>query len=182
VFGPGATAGDWTTGQNKLWDKLIATSAWQTYSSDNVAAAILQAPNSSTDPAWHSYLCFSCHDGTTAQLNIPTGLVATDNFLMNGGNGDIDLTNDHPVDIAWPTTDATNYELSTKVVGGTTTFNTVGMPLYGTDSRVECATCHNQHLNVTTGVTTSGNRGNFLRVSTVADNTSLCRTCHKSKR
>jgi len=57
-----ATVGDFTTGQNKLWDKLISTNAYQTYASDNVAGQLLGAPATSTDPAWHSYLCFSCHD------------------------------------------------------------------------------------------------------------------------
>jgi hypothetical protein len=185
VFGT-ATVGDYTTGQNKLWDKLISTNVYQTYSSDNVTGGILGAPATSTDPAWHSYLCFSCHDGTVAALNIPSGTVATDNFLVNGGNGDIDLTNDHPVDVAWPGTDLVNYELTTKVTAGSTTYNAQPMPLYGGSFKVECSTCHNPHLQATTA--SAAFRGNFLRdgltvgAPSVSDNTSLCRTCHLSKR
>jgi predicted outer membrane repeat protein len=181
-----ATVGDFTTGQNKLWDKLISTGSYQTYSSDKVTGALMSAPGTSTDPAWHSYLCFSCHDGTVAVLNIPSGTVASDNFLMNGGNGDIDLTNDHPVDIAWPS-DTINYELPTAVTGATTTYNQIAMPLYGgASNKIECATCHNPHYQA--AVANTGFRGNFLRIGTaantplVSDNTSLCRTCHLSKR
>jgi hypothetical protein len=184
VFGTGA--GDFTTGANKLWDKMISTNSFQTYSSDNVTpSGPMSAPATSTDPAWHSYLCFSCHDGAVAGLNIPSGTVATDNFLLNGGNGDTDLTNDHPVDIAWPT-DTINYELPANVTGALTTFNKQPMPLYGgTTNKIECATCHNPHYQAT--VASNAFRGNFLRIGTgatptVSDNTSLCRTCHLSKR
>lgn len=185
VFGT-ATTGDYTTGQNKLWDKLISTNSFQTYSSDNVTGPFMSAPASSTDPAWHSYLCFSCHDGSIANLNIPSGTVASDNFLLNGGNGDIDLTNDHPVDVSWPS-DTINYELPANVTGALTSYNKQAMPLYGGSSvnKIECATCHNPHLQA--GVVSQAFRGNFLRIGTgvtptVSDNTSLCRTCHLSKR
>lgn len=179
VFGT-ALVGDHTTGQNKLWDKLISSNSFQTYTSDNVAGPFMMAPGTSTDPAWHSYLCFSCHDGTTAVLNIPAGLVTGSNFLLNGGNGDIDLTNDHPVDIDWPV-DLVNYEDPAVVMAGTSGFSTVSMPLYGgaANNKIECSTCHNPHLQL---ATSNGNRGNFLRVANVDDNTTLCRTCHVSKR
>lgn len=180
LFGT-ATVSDYTTGQYILWDKLLSTGAFQTYSSSNpdLPGGLLAPPASSTDPAWHSYLCFSCHDGTTAGLNIPSGLVATDNFLMNGGNGDIDLTNDHPIDMDWPTAN-TGYETIANVTGGTSgQVGTAPMPLYGTGSRVECSTCHNPHFQPTAS---NGNRGNFLRMTAVTDNTSFCRACHLDKR
>jgi len=53
------------------------------------------------------------------------------------------------------------------------------MPMYGTNNMLECSSCHNPHLQA---VATNGNRGNFLRIPTVSDNTSFCRTCHLSKR
>lgn len=186
VFGPSATTGDFSTGVNHLWDKLISTGSYQTYSSDNLdlPGGLMAAPATATDPAWHSYLCFSCHDGNVAVLNIPSGLVATDNFLMNGGNGDIDLTNDHPVDIAWPTAANGNnvrYALPADVKAGTYATGTVlAMPLFGTDNRIECASCHNPHLQATAA--SNAFRGNFLRMTTVGDNLNLCRACHLDKR
>ena len=94
---------------------------------------------------------------------------------------DVDLTNDHPVDIPWPTVDVgpgNNFDTVGNVTGGLTTYDTEGLPLYGTTNNLECSTCHNPHLQPTSTV---GN-GNFLRLATVTDNTSLCRVCHLSQR
>lgn len=183
VFGTGAD--DYSTGTNKLWDKNIVNNVYQTYSSDNVnpGGAILSMPAAANSPAWHSYLCFSCHDGTVAGLNLPGGYMSdAATLLVNNGTGDADLTNDHPVDVSYQTAVTafpTDYETIANVTGGSTTFNTQSMPLYGATSMIECSTCHNPHKQA---VATNGNRGNFLRIATVSDNTSLCRTCHLSKR
>jgi hypothetical protein len=183
VFGTGAD--DYSTGANKLWDKNLSTGIYSTYSSDNVnpGGAILGQPATSNSPAWHSYLCFSCHDGLVAQLNLPGNFMSDKAaLLMNNGTGDSDLTNDHPVDVSYQsavTAFPADYETIANVTGGTTTFNTQAMPLYGATSMLECSTCHNPHKQATA---TNGNRGNFLRIASVSDNTSLCRTCHLSKR
>lgn len=183
VFGSGTD--DPTTGANRLWDKNIVNNVYQTYSSDNVnpGGAVLQMPSASNDPAWHSYLCFSCHDGTVAGLNLPGGFMSdAATLLMNNGTGDTDLTNDHPVDVSYSaavTQFPTDYETLANVTGGLTTYNTMKMPMYGASNMLECSTCHDPHKQATAA---NGNRGNFLRVATVSDNTSLCRTCHLSKR
>ena len=183
VFGTGTN--DYSTGANILWDKNIVNNVYQTYSSVNVnpGGAVLQMPSTSADPAWHSYLCFSCHDGTVAGLNLPGGYMSdAATLLMNNGTGDTDLTNDHPVDVSYSAAVAafpTDYETLANVTGGLTAYNTQKMPMYGTNNMLECASCHNPHKQA---VATNGNRGNFLRIATVSDNTSFCRTCHLSKR
>jgi len=206
IFGTGVA--DPSTGVYKLWDKNLSSWAGQTYSSDNVTGELLSQPSGSTNVAWHTYLCFSCHDGTAASLNLqPTTFGDPYDFLVNvtlGGILDSDLTNDHPVDIVWPVSDAgptLDYDTVFNVTGLPTTatlgagtnwvngnnaaYPTVQfMPLYGATGKVECSTCHNVHLQVPAGSITigGGTHGNFLRVTTLADNTSYCRTCHLSKR
>jgi hypothetical protein len=193
VFGTGTS--DYTTGANKLWDKNIVNNAYTTYSSDNVAAQSLGEPGSSTAVAWHSYLCFSCHDGSVASLNFASNIMSDPATVLvgTGGTGNTDLTSDHPVDIAWPvagnTTVATgDYDTAANVTAGTTATLNQALPLYGTTFNVECSTCHNPHMQATPLAT--GQHGNFLRVGTlkngvlpqIVDNTTLCRTCHLSKR
>ena len=201
VFGSGVA--DPSTGVYKLWDKNLSSFSGQTYSSDNVTGELLSAPTTSTDVAWHTYLCFSCHDGAAASLNLqPTTFGDPYDYLVNvtlGGVLDSDLTNDHPVDIAWPLADAgvgLDYDTVVNVTGaasaGTGTIwvngsnafypNVQHMPLYGATAKVECATCHNPHLQVQSITIGGGTHGNFLRMSTLANNTDLCRTCHLSKR
>ena len=188
VFGSGAD--DYSTGTFYLWDKNIAVTSYNVYSSSNPdlpSGRQLGYTADSTDPVWHSYLCFSCHDGAVAGMNLPPAIVAnltqSGDFLMNSGNGDTDLTNDHPVDIIWPITgQAGRYETVAHVTGGNAGCvgcTTQALPLYGTSNKMECATCHNPHIQPATA---NGNRGNFLRIDTVADNTGFCRTCHLDKR
>jgi hypothetical protein len=204
VYGTGVN--DYSTGTYKLWDKNLSTGSYQTYSSDynETPAGILNMTTirtlqatlgDTTNPAWHSYLCFSCHDGLVAGLNLPgpivTNLTNNGDFPVNDPSNplDIDLTNDHPVDIPYPTADVgatgsgKNFALSSAVTGGTSGYDLQGLPLYGVNNALECATCHNPHYQP---ISTVGN-GNFLRMGplsgpTVTDNTSLCRVCHVSKR
>jgi len=190
VFGTDGVNAPWT-GAYKLWDKNISTAGYQTYSSDNVTGETMLL--TSTPYSVHSYLCLSCHDGAMATINLPNSISSTFDpaaLLVDASTGDFDLTNDHPVDIAWPTgnaaTDGDTYEMPAKVIAGTTgaNYNTVSMPLYGTSDYIECSTCHDPHeqnFGAPAGV-----RGNFLRLDSTNfmnnTNTGLCRTCHLGKR
>jgi len=196
VFGTGGVNAPWT-GAYKLWDKNISTSGYQTYSSDNVTGETMQL--TTNQYSVHSYLCLSCHDGAMATINLPNSVSTSFDpaaLLVDVSNGDFDLTNDHPVDVAWPTgtavasgtlagdptvADGDVYEQPANVSGGLTTFNTTAMPLYGGSNYIECSTCHDPHEQVQNPP--SGVRGNFLRLDTGDfNNYNLCRTCHASKR
>jgi len=186
VFGTGGV-NDPSTGAFKLWDKNISTAGYQTYSSDNVTGELLTA--SSTPAAAHSYLCLSCHDGTMATINLPAAISTAFDpaaLIVDPANSDFDLTNDHPVDIAWPTgnkaIDGDLYETPANVTGGLTTYDTQPLPLYVTGTNyIECSTCHDPHEQVQAPPT--GMRGNFLRLNTANfNNYNLCRTCHLGKR
>jgi hypothetical protein len=194
VFGTAAngseTLADIQIGKMKLWDKLLPTSTFTTYSSDNVTAGSLGPPTNSSDPQMHSYLCLSCHDGTAAGLNLPSGMVG-DDHILTGTRSDVgslpDLTADHPVNIVYPTANGgvvgtTKYEVAALVTSGGTAYNTnEPLPLFG--GTVQCATCHNPHKQPNNNQPLNGNGGNFMRVAEQLNgNTSLCRTCHIDKR
>jgi hypothetical protein len=182
LYGTGAS--DYTTGNYKLWDKLITTYVYQVYSSDmvNSAGSVLQ-PTATTDSGWHSYLCFSCHDGLVAGQNLAVGAVGEYYLLTNNAAGDSDLMNDHPVNIPWPT-DAwgvAQYDTVANVTGGSTVTGWVALPLWGTSGDyIECATCHDPHKQPGG----PGQGGNFLRtaVNPLPNNVDFCRTCHLGKR
>jgi hypothetical protein len=195
VYG-GTAVDDSSTGAFKLWDKNLSSASYTEYSSDNIVGGQLTAQGS-TSASWHSYLCFSCHDGAVATINLGSGFTMdpASQLVNNNRENDTDLTNDHPVDVAWPTltgtepgngnTWGTDYELPTavKTASGwsgswTPTSTLQPMPLYTGTSIMECSTCHNVHLQATPTINV---RGNFLR-ETQSDNTSLCRACHLSKR
>lgn len=194
VFGAGG-ADDPLSAQNILWDKNIVASTYGAYSSDRVnpTATPLTAPAVSSDPAWHSYLCFSCHDGTIAAINLPlsvqTNMTNQYDFLMTQSGIDMDLSNDHPVDVQMTPT-ITGYETAANIKACGGTLSTYGcsaanpLTLYtgnGKTDTVQCASCHNPHVQLTTlpaGVT----RGNFLRIANYNDQMGLCRMCHLDKR
>jgi hypothetical protein len=195
VYGT-AAVDDSSTGAFKLWDKNLSQASYTEYSSDNIVGGQLAAAGS-TAASWHSYLCFSCHDGAVATINLGSGFTMdpASQLVNNNRQNDTDLTNDHPVDVAWPTltgiqpgnqnTWGTDYELASSVKTAsswsgswTPTSALQPMPLYTGTNIMECSTCHNVHMQATPSINV---RGNFLR-ETQADNTSLCRACHLSKR
>jgi hypothetical protein len=195
VYGT-AAVDDSSTGAFKLWDKNLSQASYTEYSSDNIVGGQLAAAGS-TAASWHSYLCFSCHDGAVATINLGSGFTMdpASQLVNNNRQGDTDLTNDHPVDVAWPTLTGTelgngnlwgtDYETATAVKaasgwsGGWTPTSTLQpMPLYTATNIIECSTCHNVHMQASPTINV---RGNFLR-ETQTDNTSLCRACHLSKR
>lgn len=60
---------------------------------------------------------------------------------------------------------------------GAPTFTNIELPLYGTNSTVECASCHDPHEQRTKNIDTgNGSQVFFLRASN--ENSQICRTCH----
>lgn len=160
-----------------LWNHTTSSATYGMYGGGTAAASTLKG---------QSLACLSCHDGTVAVgslVNTPYGFGPTQATPLNynvGINGNqvtaglataagaglmvgshatgTDLSNDHPINIAYPTADA----------GFVTT--PADVKLYG--GQVECASCHDVHNWGGTGVTGAP----FLRV----DNTgsALCLRCH----
>ncbi len=116
-------------------------------------------------PEGPSKMCLSCHDGVTA----------IDNYGGTGGTGikitgkaafGTDLSNDHPIGIAYPTGLPLEYKtppFAPGIGGGP------GVKLVSINSvnRVECTSCHNVHNN---------GLGSFLRVP--IQESYLCLQCH----
>ena len=129
--------------------------------------------------------CMSCHNPTSG-----TGLPgdATDFTIFNIGT---DLRNDHPVGVNFPTTSGGTTDW--KAPSGSVTKGTVvtkffdenangrmdkgDIRLYGsgTDSRVECASCHDPH-GVPSGGAGSTMFPTFLRKTNAGS--VVCLTCH----
>ena len=129
--------------------------------------------------------CMACHNEDPNGIG---GGIATDFTVFNIGT---DLRNDHPVGVNFPTTSGgtTDWKAPSGSVtsgGVVTTFfdeNTNGrmdkgdIRLYGSgsDSRVECASCHDPH-----GVPSAGVGSTFLPTFLRKTNTgsTVCLTCH----
>ena len=166
------------TNEYPLWNHVLSTSGTFTVY-DSVTME--QHPG---DPGYDDFaggdnfstaLCMSCHDGTVAVNDLvngpgtgavdpamtgpsPTGNVELADGLLDAGPGFLgtDLTNDHPVNIDYAASFATDGEL-VAAAGGLNLYN----------GRIQCATCHDPHDD--------GN-GMFLTMSNAAS--ALCTTCH----
>ncbi|MBI4716975.1 MAG: cytochrome C [Planctomycetes bacterium] len=117
-------------------------------------------------PEGVSKMCLSCHDGVTA----------IDNYGGNGGTGIVitgsaaigtDLSNDHPIGIAYPTSQPTEYRNPSSFAPGIGGGPGVRLATINSVDRVECTSCHNVHNN---------GLGNFLRVP--IQESYLCLQCH----
>jgi len=140
--------------------------------------------NIASSPQGVSLACLSCHDNSIALdqiINRPSATANVDpsgigirtcattchigdtpvgGINFEGTFVDTDLRNDHPISLEYdPGKDPNFHPIVDDKVGG--------LPLYGTNHRVECASCHNPHDNSTRP---------FLRMSNV--NSALCLTCH----
>lgn len=99
-----------------------------------------------------SLMCLGCHDGQTAMDSF--GGVTGTSVMVGSAVVGRDLSDDHPVGVAYPSGNA-NYR-SLGIVD-------TQLQLYA--DKVECASCHDVHNNT---------RGRFMRV----DTRQLCQTCH----
>lgn len=129
--------------------------------------------------------CMSCHNPTAGSGN-PGDATDFSIFLIG-----TDLRNDHPVGVNFPTTNGpgTDWKTPTGAVarGGSTTLffdedsdgrmDKGDIRLYGngTDSRVECASCHDPHGVPSAGAGSTFNP-TFLRKTNAAS--VVCLTCH----
>jgi len=153
-------------GQTLLWARQFSTTVFGTYDSptmDETPQEIGDATYSDTNPPTgakiYSVLCMSCHDGVTAT----TVIGPTENAAIGNPTNSAGLTDDHPVNMVYSTSDP-GLESPTTAEGN-------GVVLYddGANSTVQCASCHNVHDN-------SINK--FLRVANSNSKQGLCGACH----
>ena len=167
-----------------LWNKedMNMTTAFTMYGANSGGTTVAgNAPDAT--PNSPSKACLSCHDGVSAinsVVNAPgsglnTGYVdfGTGNiaFVMPAGVTQIgrDLTNDHPVSIAYNVGDASLKETNTTLTGwsGASTIADLLRTDGANTNRVECVSCHDPHLT---------DNGTFLRTDNAGS--ALCLGCH----
>lgn len=156
-----------------LWNRdmssLKAEGTFQHYTSNTLSSTV----GSSTRVVnAESLTCLSCHDGSisvgdslvnTSVNGTPGTMATTDVVVGFGGNpgarigasraliagGDLDptgdLRDDHPISFSYTAaqadgSNAGDLKLAAEV-------EAVGLTLFGTDKNVECATCHDPHVN-----------------------------------
>jgi predicted CXXCH cytochrome family protein len=119
-------------------------------------------------PEGPSKMCLSCHDGVTAIDNYGGGTTGT-NFITGSEALGIDLSNDHPIGIAYPTAlpASAEYRAPSTFAPGIGGGPGVRLVQISGLQRVECTSCHNVHNN---------GLGNFLRVP--VQESYLCLQCH----
>jgi len=157
------------SGNAPLWNHALTTATGFTPYDSSVSSTMDATVG---QPTGVSLACLSCHDGT----------IALDQFGANPGSELIsvnyayanvtkNLANDHPVSFAYntalATTDGGLHDPSTQSSG-------VGAGTIADDmlfaGSLECASCHDVHNNVPTGVTHL-----LLKANT---GSALCLTCH----
>lgn len=165
-----------------LWNRSMPSGTFQMYTSSGSFSS--GNKKSALDTNSISLFCLSCHDGSvalSAKLKnnpeaAPTGLPGRVSRRTNLGGTDgtdVDLRNDHPVNVRLGVAIEQHYG------GGDTAkwaaiadFPGNGLRLFkigNSSDYVECASCHDPHSNA------YGRR--FLRKSN--GSSSLCLTCHK---
>lgn len=160
-----------------LWNHTLSTASYTLYSSLTMNA-------SSSQPSSKSKLCLSCHDGTVA-IDAYGGKTSGSRFMGNTYKMGTDLSNDHPISIAYnsalATTDSGLYDPSTTDSG---LGDTIAKDLLD-NGKVECTSCHDAHISRNTQGC-SGCHSMHGKVKTVSlslwksnTNSALCLTCHK---
>jgi predicted CXXCH cytochrome family protein len=158
-----------------LWNRNYTPGSFTMYTSPTMDMNV-----GVTGPESVSAACLSCHDGTTAfdsLINEPgNGNDAIATWTWAGGNNKMDgtispvaylgtdLSDDHPISIAYDTTlDPDFNAIVNNYVGS--------LPLYpGSQSanQVECGSCHNPHEDILPA---------FLRISNAGS--AICVSCHQ---
>lgn len=173
--------------QAPLWNRAETTQTFTLYGSPTMNVTVGQ-------PLVASRLCLSCHDGVNASTVVHGNVVSTKHDLVKppgyappdmtsnpncerchadlyGGKRTLilgtDLSNDHPISIAYPTPaqdPAFKTPTDAQKGWGGTSQNEV--KLYA--GYIECGSCHNVH---------NPDMAPFLRKSNAGS--ALCLTCHK---
>jgi len=142
-----------------LWNHELTTATFTLYSSPTMYGTPIQ-------PTGPSLLCLSCHDGSVA-IDSYGGVTGT-TFMSGLGLIGTDLSDDHPISIAWEHQTQQGNCFDCHDVRGGTDGPTFISPLPFYDGRVECPTCHDVH-------DTSGT-ADLLQISN--DGSELCLHCH----
>jgi predicted CXXCH cytochrome family protein len=160
------------TSEGPLWSHAVTTATFTLYGSPTMNASTGQ-------PGQVSKLCLSCHDGTVAINNFigHTGTATTGIGPTNTAYIGTNLTNDHPIGIAYDTALAT---LDGNLANPASKIVTIGSAKVKTgtiaatmlvDGKVECTSCHDVH-----NIFTAGDGWGLLKVSLAGS--SLCLQCH----
>jgi len=189
-----------------LWARGVPQKSYTTYGNrtlDTTAANYLKFDNitggytlgTGNDPSLHTVLCLSCHD------TVYSGMTLTNPNNAVVDSSGTNLTNNHPVHVAYPNTGTgTGAEFwkvtvsSGSVKFADTTAYGYGHPtrLYAADGSttpyIECGTCHNPHAFKDTVVTQAGSKvtvktDHFVRgaYATATDKQYFCASCHADK-
>lgn len=155
-----------------LWNQKLSThTPYGVYTSPNMrqgtTSDVAEVAISATNSGAVSNLCLSCHDGTVAigSMNNPSSRMtsatawngfggAASGVMPGAANLGTDLTDDHPVNFTYVTTNATL----------TPRASLTAVKLF--DNKVQCASCHDPHSSEPL----------FLRVTMAKSQ--LCLTCH----
>ena len=135
--------------QKVLWNHAETTQTFTMYTT--------LSGHTGSGPEGPSKMCLSCHDGVTAIDSYGGG---TGTIVIAGGAAlGTDLSNDHPIGIAYPTNDP-GYNPPAGFQGVQL------VNINGVD-RVECTSCHEPHNN---------SLGRFLRRT--LNESLICLECH----
>jgi nitrate/TMAO reductase-like tetraheme cytochrome c subunit len=172
-----------TFGAAYLWAYKVVPASVQTYITTKNATGSMTFTGVRTASATRSILCMSCHDGASANTNGINGNVAKNGlpYALTQVGSTAGLSNQHPVDALVPNN--LDYAIVTPVTSTvdsadsiSATIGTNSLPLWGTDYRVECTSCHDQHNDYTVDQGVQGGAP-FLRVAN-STGVELCRSCH----
>lgn len=150
-----------------LWNHDMPTSGYTMYTSEYLYRASYPVPTglgtTTGEPGMLSRQCLSCHDGTVAvgAVYMVRGTILGNNLIaMSGvtGSGTIpttatgyigtDLRAHHPVGIEYNSSININFGSGSRTIELITNPTSTAMKLYaiGTKAYVECASCHDPHI------------------------------------
>ncbi len=158
-----------------LWNRQLSSSTYEMYDSSSMDATAL-AGGTPVAPGISSKLCLSCHDGTIAvgAVNVLSGRFSQ-TISMSGTNLDgtmpdgslgknsgatrnlgVDLTNDHPISIAYDADlasadgdlsyPASSPHIDVRTPGVKPLIPLIPDPLDGNIPKIECVSCHDPHI------------------------------------